>query len=169
MKNDWNYENCVSVLQNEIEILKKVFDAQFLVRQAVMNREWVDFDEKILKVDRLSEEFSKLEEERTALFSALSNNSPSAMGVGEKPFYALIMVLPSEQSRELSILHRELKMQTLKMRALNETFFTYLNEAKTMASAYLEAVCPARGGKLYTRKGSKVSQDLKSIVFNSRF
>jgi hypothetical protein len=55
------------------------------------------------------------------------------------------------------------------MRALNETFMAYLGEAKTIAAAYLEAVCPARGGKLYTRKGRRVSQDLRSMVFNNRF
>ena len=60
-------------------------------------------------------------------------------------------------------------METLKMRALNETFMAYLSEAKTMAAAFLEAVYPARGGKLYTRKGRRVSQDLRSMVFNNRF
>jgi hypothetical protein len=87
----------------------------------------------------------------------------------EKPFYAAIMTLPVEERSELSQLYRELKMETLKMRALNETFLVYLEEARALAAAYIEAVCPARGGKLYTCKGRRVSQDLKSIVFNNRF
>ena len=169
MKNEWNYDRCITVLRSEIEVLKNVFEAQYKVRQAVMNREWADFDKKIAEVEQFGSVFTCLEEERAMLFSALSDISHAEVGIEEKPFYALIMTLPAEQSRELSNLHRELKMQTLKMRALSETFMAYLTEAKTMASAYLEAVCPARGGKLYTRKGRRVSQDLKSIVFNSRF
>jgi hypothetical protein len=162
MKEAWNFDLCVSVLTGEIELLKKISAAQDKVRQTVLNREWADFDEKIAEVNRMGEEFTLLENERVRLFSALAGNE-------EKPFYSLIMGLPEEENRELSGLYRELKMESLKMRALNENFMAYLNEARTMAAAYLEAVCPARGGKLYTRKGHRVSQDLRSIVINNRF
>jgi hypothetical protein len=169
MKESWNFDRCVAVLTGEIELLGKISAAQDLVRQTVMKREWTDFDEKTQELNRLGAEFAKLEEERSLLFSALTNGSGGSWDIEEKPFYAAIMTLPTEERRELSRLYRELKMETLKMRALNETFLGYLYEAKTMAAAYLEAVCPARGGKLYTRKGRRASQDLKSIVFNNRF
>ena len=159
MKEAWNFDRCVSVLTGEIELLKKISAAQDKVRQAIMNREWADFDEKTAEVTRMGGEFALLEDERIRLFS----------GLGDAPFDALIMGLPTEQSRELSRLYRELKMETLKMQALNETLLTYLNEAKTLAAAYLEAACPARGGKLYTRKGRRVSQDLRSMVLNNHF
>lgn len=181
MKESWNFEQCVSVLTGEIELLKKISAAQKTVRQAVMNREWADFDEKQAEINHIGEEVTVLEDKRLLLFSALDNgpassnvafssasvnNSNAAPG---KPFYALVSSLPMEESRELTRLYRELKMETLKVKALNETFMSYLNEARTLAAAYLEAVCPARGGKLYTRKGSRVSQDLRSIVINNRF
>jgi len=168
MKENWNFERCVSVLAGELELLKKISSAQDNVRQVVMNREWADFDEKIIEIGRFGEEFANLEEERALIFSALKEEF-SPIDTGERPFYALISKLPMEKGRELSRLYRELKMETLKMRALNETFMAYLTEAKTIAAAYLEAVCPARGGKLYTRKGARVSQDLRSMVFNNRF
>ena len=160
MKDEWNFDQCAMVLSGEIELLKKISCAQNKVRQAVMKREWTDFEEKTAEVNRLGEKFSCLEAVRTQLF-------PDS--IEEKPFYELIMSIPAEERRELSRLYRELKMETFKMRALNETFLAYLNEAKNLAAAYLEAVCPARGGKLYTSKGRRVSQDLKSIVINNRF
>ena len=169
MESAWNFERCVSVLTGEIELLKKISSAQDHVRQAVLNREWADFEEKTQAVNHLGGEFSRLEEERCRLFSILTGGQNVPWNIEEKPFYAAIMGLPQEERRELSRLFRELKMETLKMRAFNETFLAYLNEAKTLAAAYLEAVCPARGGKLYTRKGGRVSQDLRSIVFNNRF
>ena len=168
MKETWNFNRCVEVLTAELMLLKKISLAQDKVRQAVMSREWADFDEKITEVNRFSEHFAFLEDERIMLFSGLKeafNHGDTA----EKPFYAMISRLPMEQGRELSRLYRELKMEILKMRALNETFMTYLSEAKTAAAAFLEAVYPARGGKLYTRKGRRVSQDLRSMVFNNRF
>ena len=172
MQETWSFENCVSVLAGEIELLKKISSAQNIVRQAVINKEWAEFDDKTAEVNRLGEEFALLEEERIQLFAALNdavsreNDSDAAE---EKPFYVLLSYLPIEESRALSLLYRELKMETLKMKSLNESLLTYINEAKTMASAYLEAVCPARGGKLYTRKGQRVSQDLKSMVLNNHF
>ena len=166
MNMGWDFNKCVLILTGELDLLKKIFAAQERVRQAVLNREWTDFDEKIAEVSRFGEEFSRMEEERTLIFSKLEGDS----GIREeKSFSALISKLSMEEGRELSRLYRELKMETLKMRALNETFMTYLNEAKTMAAAYLEAVCPARGGKLYTRRGRRVSQDLRSMVINNRF
>ena len=183
MKEAWNFENCVSALTGEIELLRKISAAQDRVRQAVMKREWADFDEKVAEVHRMGEEFALLDNDRARLLSVLANRDTKGDASGknrasdknhsptleEKPFYALIMQLPMEQGRELSRLYRELKMETLKLRAMNESFMAYLNEAKTMAAAYLEAVCPARGGKLYTRRGRRVSQDLRSMVFNNHF
>ena len=182
MTEAWNFERCVSVLTGEVGLLKKISAIQDKIRQAVMSREWDAFDEKTREVNLLSDDFSRLEDERARLFSALTSKNASLLGevysrnentgswvIEEKPFYAAIMTLPVEERRELSNLYRELKMETLKMRALNETFLAYLDEAKTMTAAYIEAVCPDRGGKLYTRRGRRVSQDLKSIVFNNRF
>jgi len=158
MKETWDYKYCVSVLTGEIELIKKISSAQDRVRQAVMNREWPDFDENTQEVNSLGYEFACLEEERARLFPA-----------EEKPFYESIMGLPPDERSELSRLYRELKTETLKMRAVNETFLAYLNEAKSLATAYLEAVCPSEDNKLYTSKGRKVKRDLRSIVFNNRF
>ena len=166
---EWNFERCVSILSGEIELLKKIFAAQETVRRAVINREWAEFEEITVEVNRMGAEFALLEDERVLLFSALKNNLPAAGETREKSFYALILQLPPEERRELSRLHGKLKMETLKMRAQNETFFMYINEARTIAASYLETICPARGGKLYTRKGRRVSQDLRSIVINNRF
>ena len=168
MNDNWNFNRCVEVLKGELLLLQNISSAQDKVRQSVMNREWADFDEKIAEVNHFSDEFTLLENERITLFSALKE-SFSPVDTGEKPFYAMISRLPMEEGRELSRLYRELKMETLKMRAMNETFMAYLSEAKTMAAAFLEAVYPARGGKMYTRKGHRVSQDLRSMVFNNRF
>jgi hypothetical protein len=169
MKETWNFTHCVSTLTNEIGLLREISALQDKVWQAVMNREWTGFDEMIRELNRLGGEFTVLEDERARLFLALTNGSRAYQSIEEKPFYASILNLPAEERLELSDLYRKLKMESFRMRALNETFLAYLSEAKTLAAAYIEAVCPARGGKLYTRKGRRVSQDLRSIAFNNHF
>ena len=164
MKKTWDFDRAVSVLNEEIALLKEISAAQDIVRRAVLDREWADFDEKIEEVERLSGKFALLEDERVLIFSVLQDD-PEV----KRPFYTMMKRLPPDERRELSALYRELKIQTLKMKALNETFLTYLNEARNLATAFLSAVCPARGGKLYTRRGRTVSPDLRSLVFNNRF
>ncbi|MCL2205033.1 MAG: hypothetical protein FWB82_00690 [Treponema sp.] len=170
MKDAWSFEECVSVLRGEIEILKKISSAQFSVRSAVLAKEWAAFEEKTTEVNALGEEFTILEEQRIQLFSALKSKWSGRRESDEEtvPFYTLITCLPNKEASELSFLYRELKSETSIMKALNESLLAYVNEAKVMAAAYLEAICPGRGGKLYTRKGQRASQDLKSMVFNNQ-
>ncbi|MCL2070028.1 MAG: hypothetical protein FWH19_03450 [Treponema sp.] len=169
MKDTWNFDRCVTVLTGEIELLKKISATQDEIRQAVFRREWCDFDEKTAEVKRLGEKFAILEQDRVKFFASLANESGAYGNMEEKPFHALIMHLPVGERQELSRLYRELKTETIKIQVLGDTFLVYVNEAKNLAAAYLEAVCPARGGKLYTRKGGRVSQDLRSIVVNNSF
>jgi hypothetical protein len=117
------------------------------------------------EINQLSMELSALEQERAGLFAVLTRELMGNSGV-TMPFYTLVSRLPEEERRTLSDLFRTIKMETIRMRAVNESFLNYLREAKTMAAAYLEALFPARGGKLYTRKGGQAAQDLKSMVFN---
>jgi hypothetical protein len=165
MKMVWDYQRCAQVLNREIGLLKKISAVQDSVRQAALAREWVDFDWKIAEINHMGMEFSALEKERIELFAALNGELTGNPHQG-LPFYALASRLPEEERRALSDLYRTIKMETVRMRAVNETFLNYLNEAKTMAAAYLEALFPARGGKLYTRKGGQAAKELKSMVFN---
>jgi hypothetical protein len=159
MKKQWDYGRCVSVLGQEIALLQKISAVQDSVRQAVLAREWADFDWKIAEVNQFSLEFGSLEQERAELFACLMGEN--AQNQEEMAFYALMTRLPEEQRRELSGLYRILKMETIKTRAMNEAFLNYLIEAKTMATAYLEAVFPPEGANstpVRARKHPKTSR-----------
>ena len=169
---EWDYSRCISIFKQEIALIKKISLVQDSVRQAVMAREWTDFDWKMAEINQSSEEFVLLETERVEIFGALQKelgvNFSNTNAEAVPSFHLLAVRLPSEQCRELSGLYRELKMETLKMRVMNDTFLNYLNEVKTMAGAWLEAVSPAHGGKLYTCKGRQAAGDPRSMVFNHR-
>ncbi|MDR2617401.1 MAG: hypothetical protein LBC62_00900 [Treponema sp.] len=165
MNTMWDYRRCVQVFSQELALLKKISSVQDSVRHAVLAREWTDFDWKMAEINQLGMELGVLEQERAGLFAALTGELMGNSGQAA-PFYTIVSRLPEEERRALSDLFRTIKMETIKMRAVNESFLNYLNEAKTMAAAYLEALFPARGGKLYTRKGGQAAQELKSMVFN---
>ena len=164
MVKQWDYNHCIGVLNQEISLLGKVFAVQNAVRQSVLNQEWADFDWKIAEIKQIGAEFSLLDEERHALFTALAGSGSDPANL--PPFYTLITRLPEEERRELSRLYRVIKLETLRMQALNESFLNFVNEARTAASSFLEAALPCRYGKLYTKEGAQTAQDLKSLVFN---
>ena len=169
MNRTWNFERCITVLNDEIALLQKISLVQDSVRQTVMAREWTDFDWKMAQINQLGEEFSQLEAERAGIFTALKEKfgfEHKDEVENEPLFHNLAAKLPDDQGKKLSGVFRELKMETLKLKAQNETFAGYLNEMKIIAAAWMEAIFPSQSGKLYTRKGVQASGDLRSMVFN---
>ena len=81
-------------------------------------------------------------------------------------FYAFAARLPEQERRELSELYRRIKMRTLGVRFANDSLTDYLDETQAVVSGFLEAVFPDRRGKIYSRKGTQVSPDMRSMVLN---
>jgi hypothetical protein len=157
----WDYGACLGALEAETGLVRRIGEAQERVRGAVMERTWAGFTREQRELERLGGEFAGLEAKRLRYFSLLA-------GGEELPFYALAARLPPEERRGLTEAYRTLKLETLKIRAAGESFAGYLGEAKTLISAFLEAAFPVRGGKLYSRKGLRVPQDIRSMVVNRR-
>ena len=164
----WDYNRCISVLTEQITLLKRMVEIQESIRKAVMDRIWSDFDVKMNQINQMGEEFALLEAERAEIFASLRSIYSKNTSDSESSFYNLASKLPPAENRELSRLYRELKMETLKMKALNESFMNYLKEIKTVAAAWLDAVFPAQGGKLYTQKGRQAARDVRSMIVSRK-
>jgi hypothetical protein len=161
------YERALFVLKQEIGLLAKITAAQDVVRNAVINRDWADFDSLIAAMNDLSAEFAALETERTRLFVKFSE---AGKDIDEQTgFYTLISRLPENKRQELTNLYRGFKLESIKTRIANDTLLRCLNEAKTVINAFLEAAFPDRKGQVYSRQGVRIPQDMRSMVLNSRF
>jgi hypothetical protein len=169
------YTECAAVLNREAGLLKKIAALQELVRAAVINREWTDFEAHLAAIGRIGGEFEVLDQERRrifALFSREGGASPAyqAGDSGDRgDFYALVSRFPREEGRELTALYRQLKLETLKIRLENEALMRYLSEGRAVVAGFLEAVFPDRKGRLYSRRGKQVQADMRSIVLNRHF
>ncbi|MDR2079279.1 MAG: hypothetical protein LBP74_06145 [Treponema sp.] len=159
-----HYAECALILRQEIELLEKIRALQAQVKNAITSREWTDFDHYMGALAAIGDEFEALDLERKALFTGFAkklgfNNE----GVG---FYSFASRLPEMQRRELSELYRRIKMQTIGVRVTNDSLTDYLNETQAVVSGFLEAIFPDRKGKIYTRQGTQVSPDMRSMVLN---
>jgi len=163
---EWDFAACAAVMGREIALLRRAGLVQEKAQAQARAREWAGFGKIEAETERLGRELRALDAEREAFFEALGRLVPRTRPGESAPFYALAAALPLEERRELGRLYRELQMETLRVRSAGECFAAFLSEARNMTAAFLEAAFPARGGRLYTRKGAQAAQDLRSMVIN---
>jgi hypothetical protein len=156
---------CTAILRKEIELLEKIPPLQVLVRDAVLNREWADYESYLEAIGRIGIDFEVLETERNRRFADLA---PGAADEKER-FYAMSARLPEQERNELTMLYRQLKMQTLQIRLANDSLMEYIRETKNAISGMLESAYPDRKGKMYSRNGTEREADMKSVVLNHSF
>ncbi|MCL1814979.1 MAG: hypothetical protein FWG27_04055 [Treponema sp.] len=148
------------ILLKEIEILEQIPPLQGLIREAVVKREWTDYEVLMQSLGEIGTRFEIIDAEREALFKTLAD--------GEEPesFYAWASRLPEKEREEISSLYRKLKMITLQIRIANDTLMEYLREAKSTVSGLLEKAYPDRRGKMYSRRGTEREADMRSVMVN---
>lgn len=160
-------ERLSGIIEKEAGTFRKISSIQSLIRQAVENHEWADFEKYMAEIDALGAEFEGLEAEREELLEQAMGNLPIS---GEKNrFYALISTFPGELRNRLADIYRDLKQEALRIRLFNESFARYLTEARALAEAFLEAAFPERWGKLYSRQGKAAPSQMQSVLFNECF
>jgi hypothetical protein len=162
-------EKYKALLLKETELVRKTAALQDKVVKAVINREWADFEGHIEELNAVGAQFGVLETERERFLPRAKGEGGIADPGDEKGrFYAAVSALPAEQRNELTGLYRNLKMEALKVRLSNEAFLKYLAEAKATMAGFLELAFPDRSGRIYTRRGTTISQDMRSMVLNRR-
>jgi hypothetical protein len=164
MTESYEYDECACVLKQELELLEQIQVLQSQVKDAVRNRQWTDFQGHLGSLAAIGDEFEALEQKRVQNFISFAKCMGfTGEGVG---FYTFAARLPETERRELSDLYRRIKMRTLGVRFTNDSLTSYLDETQTVVSGFLEAVFPDRKGKIYSRRGTQVTPDMRSMVLN---
>jgi hypothetical protein len=140
------YGSLSSILERETALLREVESRQKLVWNAVISREWTDFEAHNQRLNEAGAEFDALETKREALLAEFHDNMPN--DEAETRFYTLASLFPEAQRRELTGLYRTLKQETIRVKISNDTLLTYLAEAKSTVAGFLEAAFPDRKGRV---------------------
>jgi hypothetical protein len=184
-------QQSLMLMQTQTALINELAAAQDAVRNAVMNREWDEFDSLISTMNAYSEQFQSLEEKRAALFAALTEHTPDVDTVSSDApvdnntleqtdaddsafsdsttFYAFASRLPSDERRELTGVYRDLKLRALRLRVASNSLMLYLNEAKGTVDGFINAAFPERKTNLYSRFGTRIAADMRCMVLNRVF
>ena len=163
-----DFELCAQVLKAQTSILSKITAAQAMIRQAVMNKEWMEFNMLIESMGALAEQEEELEERRISLFAKLDSSFKHEGQSGSTWFYAFVMRFNDEQRRELTGLYRKLKLEAAKVRMTNDALNHYLSNARVLISGLLEAAYPQKKGKFYGRGGKVKDADMRSLFLEMK-
>ena len=156
------YKSIIPILKAEIAVLESLSRSHEEVRQAVCGRKWTDFEKLIGELNKLSAEFEALEIKRAEAFSQLARQTDDE----DMNFYNVIIKMPYLLRDEFSSLYRQLKVFVLRIRLANESLMNYIVEAKATVTDFLGAAFPDRKGRLYTRQGTEMEADMRSMVLD---
>jgi len=166
------YEKCRDILVREYELIGEAAGIQEKIRNAVSNRLWDDFHNHVHVMNSIEKKLTDIENEREQLFTSFEMQKNHA-GYGEKDpvnrFYEITAFLPENQRNDLYAIYRSLKMEALKLRIANDTLMVYLSGIKSTYKDFLDLFFPDRGGKIYTKAGTHIAHDMRSMVVNQSF
>jgi hypothetical protein len=165
------YRRCQAVLEEERKLVAEIAGIQNLVRKAVINRQWMDFESHMEALEKIGARFEVVDQERIRIFSSFtgSGNWPDKAEEDSLGFYAVASRFPPEERKAITGVYRSLKMETTKVRLENDALMNYLSEARLLVTGFLEAAFPDRKGRIYSRSGVQVQADMRSMVLNHHF
>ena len=158
------FNECKDILLKEIELIQRIETLQNTIREAVMNREWVDFDVHFKELDGAREEFAVLEDKRERIFTGNHAEQDESGG-----FYAFAAQFPVDQRNELTGIYRNLRQEALKVQAIGDALMGYIAGVRATLAGFFEIAFPDRGGKIYTPHCVPFSHDMRSMVLNRSF
>ena len=159
------FGKCRDVLLKETELVQRIAGLQDVIRDAVVNRDWTDFESHFSTLNEMREEFAALETERERLFAGIKAGPD-----GQSGFYAFTASLPAVQRSEITEIYRSLKFEAMKVQVSNQALMGYIAGVRATMAGFFEIAFPERGGgKIYTPHGVPVSRDMRSMVLNQSF
>ncbi|MDR1399091.1 MAG: hypothetical protein LBJ41_04135 [Treponema sp.] len=166
-------EKSLELMRIQTELMDQIAGVQDSIKNAVMNRQWDDFEALVESMQDHSTRFEELDAERAKLFAhmiaePLVSDTPAARPL-EARLYAFASHLPETERRQFTDLYRGLRLRAMKLRAASDSLLLYLNEAKTTVDGFVNAAFPERKSKLYSRRGMQIATDMRCMVLNRVF
>jgi hypothetical protein len=166
------FGRCRNILLQEITLVRQIACLQELIKDAVISRNWVDFENHFSVLGEIGDELTVLETGREALFDLDQLGDETQAGDENNNrgrFYAFAARFPDEQRNELTAVYRNLKLETLKAQMAGTTLMGFISGARAAMTGFFEIAFPERGGKIYTPHGRPLSHDMRSMVLNRTF
>ena len=169
------FEKCRDILLQEITLVRQIASLQESIKEAVISRNWTDFENHFSALGEIGDEFTALECGREDLFTpdradqGRANRAQIDENDSRGRFYTFAAGFPDAQRNELTEIYRRLKLETLKVQTAGEALMGFITGARAFLAGFFEIAFPDRGGKIYTPRGKPLAHDMRSMVLNRIF
>jgi len=161
------YKGFVEIFNLETAALREALRLQKSVQNAVLLKEWKDFESLTADLNSIGLKLQALEAERLALFKEYFADFDNKNS--EFFFFKFAGNLPHSERDTLTKLYRTLKNECVKLKLLNKAWTDYLLEIREISEAFLSAVIPERKTKLYGRSGVIKNTEIRNLVLDRQF
>lgn len=134
----------IEILKKEDSVMDEILSCQGNIREAVKQRDWLELEKNITKMQSYTVDFICLDDQRDSLKKADFSN---------------------EEHELMKIIQSKL----IKSKIENTSLSDYVNISHGFVQNVLENVVPQRRNVLYSKNGSIVKKQPQSVVLNKVF
>ncbi len=150
-----------SCLEKQSKVVDQIYALQKSVYNNVIERNWLESEKSLRKVNELSAEFMELDKN---LYRMIKAQTPQNVD-----FFECTQDFPEEEKNKLNNLYKELKKKLIESKIENDSLSNYVKHAQSLVQGMVDIISDERTGKCYTPSGKKVSADLSNIVLDKSF
>jgi len=147
-------------LLSQNEVLSEIISQQQLLHAGVKLKNWEQVERAVAAVNALSERFSQLENERTALFTLVCPEHASDI-------YEVSRNLPSAFKRPVLEAFHQVRQKLAVSKIENDVLNEYIRITREFLQGVFDCVLPQRRNTLYSASGAVVRARPESVVLNT--
>ena len=154
----------LAILTAQNQVLDSIIELQKLVRQAVTEKNWVDLETSLFKLNELTDSFTQMEASREEVCCQICGDSGSQQVPG---MHQVSTMLPDEvRPMVREVLHqvrRKLSASKVENDALND----YIRITKDFLQEVFDSVIPKNRNTVYSSSGSVVKPVPENLLINT--
>lgn len=135
----------IELLEAEVDVISRIYDVQKALHEKVIDKDWEETKDALLKINGLVAEFSNLDKRLDGY----------VLSHGEESVFSLIQNADTEKRKDLTTLCSTLKRKLTLSKYENEAFNNYVLHAQTLAEGVVDSLQEATSGSTYCYNGSR--------------
>lgn len=160
----------LAILTAQNQVLDSIIELQKLVRQAVTEKNWVDLETSLFKLNELTDSFTQMEASREEVCCQICGVAGSHQGTPSQKvpdMHQVSTMLPDEvRPMVREVLHqvrRKLSASKVENDALND----YIRITKDFLQEVFDSVIPKNRNTVYSSSGSVVKPVPENLLINT--
>ena len=155
-------EKLKTVLKEQYSVLSEIYDTQKKIRENVNERDWNELQNLIYSFNSLSEKFNLLEIERLECFDYFGIKDGAGLSSTNNKF-------AKESVGDIQDLYISVKQKLLASKIENKALNDYIKITSEFLQGVFDKVVPNPKTTVYSRTGSLVKNQPKSMILNTVF